>query len=229
MTAGVSLGPAVRIVVVDDHTLLRRGLRLLLERVDGIAIVGEAADGREALAVIARARPDVVVTDARMPRLDGAGLIAACRERHPGLPVLVLTTFDEPSLVFGVLRAGAAGFLLKDVSPDALADGIRAVARGEMVVDPRVTRLVVHGGDDPSAPGPLATLTRAERAVAERVACGLTNAQIAADLVVTEGTVKNHVTALLRKLGHPNRTSLALALREALDGEPRTNRAHDAS
>lgn len=210
-----------RVLVVDDQQLLRRGLRMLLGTVAGIEVVGEAADGEEALAVIPRLRPDVVVTDARMPRMDGPTLVAACREEHPSLPVLVLTTFDDPEVVHGSLGAGAAGFLLKDVSPERLAEGIRAAVRGELVIDPRVTRVAL-GAPSPRAPAhdPLAVLTRTERVVAERVARGLTNPEIAADLVVAEGTVKNHVTALLRKLDQPHRTALALLLRDAFDDSP---------
>ena len=208
-----------KVLVVDDQQLLRRGLRMLLSTVDGIEVVGEAGDGEEALAVIPRLHPDVVVTDARMPRMDGPSLVAACRDRHPLLPVLVLTTFDEPDVVRGSLGAGAAGFLLKDVSPERLADGIWAAERGELVIDPRVARLAL-GGAAPSAGAedPLALLTRTERAVAERVARGMTNPEIAADLVVAEGTVKNHLTSLLRKLDQPNRTALALLLHEAFVG-----------
>ncbi len=210
-----------RVVVVDDQQLLRRALRLLLSTVDGIEVVGEAAEGREALAVVSQVGPDVVVTDARMPRMDGPALVAACREQHPGLPVLVLTTFDDADLVRTALRAGAAGFLLKDVSPERLAESILAVQRGELVLDPRVARAAL-GAPEPMADArdetePLAVLTRAERAVAERVARGMTNTEIAADLVVAEGTVKNHVTALLRKLDQPHRTGLALLLARAFD------------
>lgn len=218
-----------RVLIVDDQQLLRRGLRMLLGTVDGMEVVGEAADGREALAVIERTAPDVVVTDARMPGMDGAGLVAACREQHPGLPVIVLTTFDDTEVVLGSLGAGAAGFLLKDVSPERLAEGIEAAARGELVIDPRVTRIVLgaRGGMPGGRPGAaagdapgageddtLAVLTRTERALAERVARGMTNADIAADLVVAEGTVKNHVSSLLRKLEQPNRTALALLLHD---------------
>lgn len=208
-----------RVLVVDDQQLLRRGLRMLLSTVDDIEVVGEAGYGEEALAVIPRLHPDVVVTDARMPRMDGPSLVAACRERHPLLPVLVLTTFDEPDVVRGSLGAGAAGFLLKDVSPERLAEGIWAAERGELVIDPRVARVAL-GGAAPSAGAedPLALLTRTERAVADRVARGMANPEIAADLVVAEGTVKNHLTSLLRKLDQPNRTSLALLLHEAFVG-----------
>lgn len=221
----------IRVLIVDDQQLLRRGLRMLLSTIDGLDVVGEAADGREALAVIAKVAPDVVVADARMPVMDGPALVAACRELHPDLPVLVLTTFDDPEVVLGSLSAGAAGFLLKDVSPERLADGIDAAARGELVIDPRVARLAVASRrTTPSSPDvmarakaggtghSLAMLTRTERVVAERVSRGMTNPEIAADLVVAEGTVKNHMTSLLRKLDQPNRTALALLLHDIFHG-----------
>lgn len=219
----------IRVLIVDDQQLLRRGLRMLLSTVEGLDVVGEAADGQEALAVIAKVAPDVVVADARMPVMDGPALVAACRELHPDLPVLVLTTFDDPEVVLGSLSAGAAGFLLKDVSPERLADGIQAAARGELVIDPRVARLAVASRrTTPNSPEAvaraegrgqsLAMLTRTERVVAERVSRGMTNPEIAADLVVAEGTVKNHMTSLLRKLDQPNRTALALLLRDIFHG-----------
>ena len=206
-----------KVLVVDDQQLLRRGLRMLLCTVDGIEVVGEAGDGEEALAVIPRLHPDVVVTDARMPRMDGPSLVAACRDRHPLLPVLVLTTFDEPDVVRGSLGAGAAGFLLKDSSPEALADAVRAAHGGGLVIDPRVAR-AAFSRDDTDESGPLTLLTRSERAVAEHVAQGATNAEIAAALHLAEGTVKNTVSALLTKLGQRDRTNLALTLYRALDG-----------
>lgn len=220
----------IGVLIVDDQQLLRRGVRLLLETVSdrdhegAVAVVGEAADGREALAVIARTGPDIVLTDARMPGMDGVALVAACREEFPDLPVIVLTTFDDEPLVRGALAAGAAGFLLKDSSPEALAEAIRAVAAGGLVIDPRVARLAVAPDRrrNTAARTPqgetdaLAVLTRAERVVATQVARGSTNAEIAAELVLAEGTVKNYVSALMRKLGARDRTALALGLRDAL-------------
>lgn len=225
----------LRIVLVDDQQLLRRGLTMLLSTTGGIEIVGEAADGLEALAVIARFQPDVVLADVRMPGMDGIELVARCAVEHPDLPVLLLTTFDDEPVVTGALAAGAAGFLLKDTSTDALAEAIRSVADGGMVIDPRVARIAMRrpapghaaGGDDgnPGAGGrgrtgqnPLTVLTRAERLVAEQVAQGRTNAEIAEDLVLAEGTVKNHVSALLRKLEARDRTALALMLYKSLTG-----------
>lgn len=162
--------------------------------------------------------PDpLVLTDARMPGMDGIALVTAAADRYPDLPVIVLTTFDDDEVVLGSLGAGAAGFLLKDVSPEALADAIRAVARGDAVIDPRVTRTVLRGRrrrtDDT-----LAVLTPTEKVVARQVALGRTNAEIAEELVLAEGTVKNHVSALLRKLDQRDRTSLALTLHRAFHG-----------
>jgi DNA-binding NarL/FixJ family response regulator len=210
---------ALRILLVDDQQLLRRGLAMLLSTVPGIDVVGEAADGREALAVLSRDRPDVVLADVRMPGMGGIELVGRCREEHPGLPVLLLTTFDDEPVVRGALAAGAAGFLLKDTSTDALAEAIRSVADGGMVIDPRVARIALRRPEQGAGDGdPLAVLTRAERLVAEQLAEGRTNTEIAATLVLAEGTVKNHVSALLRKLEARDRTSLALALYKTLHG-----------
>lgn len=175
------MSAVVRVVVVDDHVLLRRGVRLLLDPGPRIEVVGEATDGLEALAVVAKVSPDVVVTDARMPGLDGPGLVAACREQFPGLPVLILTTFDDADVVRASMAAGTAGFLLKDVSPERLVEAVRAVVGGDVVLDPRVTRTALHARDETGARAGstadgLEVLTRAERAVGARVATGMTNA-----------------------------------------------------
>lgn len=209
----------VRVLVVDDQQLLRRGLVMLFSTLDEVEVVAEAAHGEEALAVLASREVDVVLADAKMPVMDGVTLVRRAAELHPGLPVLVLTTFDEPDIVQGAITAGAAGFLLKDTSIEGLADAVQAVHRGGMVIDPRVARLALSGpraDDAPEPPPELAVLTPAERCVGELVAQGWTNRQIAAHLVLAEGTVKNHVSALLRKLAAPDRTVLALTLYRAL-------------
>lgn len=206
----------IRVLVVDDQQLLRRGLRLLLETTDDLEVVAEAADGREALALVPRCTPDVVLTDARMPGMDGLELVTALAEQHEGLPALMLTTFDDEAIVRGSIAAGAAGFLLKDVSTDRLAEAVREVARGGLVIDPRVARIAL--APPPADADPLAVLTRAERLVAAEVARGRTNSEIAAELVLAEGTVKNHVSNLLRKLNQRDRTGLALALHRAFHG-----------
>lgn len=204
----------IRIVLVDDQELLRRGVRLLLEAAGGIEVAAEAADGHEALAMIAKHRPEVVLADARMPGMDGVELVRRCARDHPGLPVVILTTFDSDELVRDAVRAGAAGFLLKDVSPERLAEAVASVRDGGIVIDPRVAGVALRAAAfAPEAePDELAALTRAERAVAVEVAAGRSNREIAAALVLAEGTVKNHVTALLRKLSARDRTALALLL-----------------
>jgi len=199
----------IRALIVDDQELLRRGLRMILETDAGIDVVGQAENGSRALAMIPSLRPDVVLTDARMPVMDGLGLVRACAASHPELPVLVLTTFDDNALVRSLLDAGAAGFLLKDVSTDELLSALRHVASGGLVIDPRVARaLLAHVENDSPAPA----LTPTEQAVADLVALGWPNAEIAAQLHLAHGTVKNTVSALLRKLGHDDRTTLALHL-----------------
>lgn len=197
----------VRVVVVDDQELLRRGLRMILETDPDIVVVGEAENGERALALLPELAPDLVLADARMPLLDGLGLVERLAVSHPGLPVLVLTTFDDARLVRQLLDAGAAGFLLKDISAEALTDAIRHVLAGGLVLDPRVARAALSSSPLRDA-GP--ALTEAERAVAALVARGLPNAEIAARLHLAHGTVKNTVSALLRKLGEPDRTALAL-------------------
>ena len=212
---------AIRVLVVDDQQLLRRGLVMLFGTVDDIDVVAQAAHGAEALAVLRTGRIDVVLADAKMPVMDGIELVRRCAREHPDLPVLVLTTFDEPDVVRGAVAAGAAGFLLKDTSIETLAEAVRAVAAG----GPRVARLALapsrDEGDDPPV---LALLTPTEREVAALVAEGLSNQAIAARMVLAEGTVKNHVSALLRKLRAADRTVLALTLYKALHSgsdEPR--------
>lgn len=199
----------LRVLIVDDQELLRRGLRMILETDDTLEVVGEAEHGIHALALIPETAPDVVLADARMPTLDGLGLVARCAIDHPALPVLVLTTFDDARLVRELLDAGAAGFLLKDVSAQALGDAIRQVAAGGMVLDPRVARAAI-------APTAAATerpvLSDTEQAVARLVAAGHPNAEIARRLHLAYGTVKNIVSSLLRKLDEPDRTALALRL-----------------
>lgn len=202
------------ILLVDDQQLLRRGLRLLLETEDGLEVVAEAADGNEALASVRRRRPEVVLTDARMPGMDGIELVRRLAVEHPGLPAVVLTTFDDEELVLGAMAAGAAGFLLKDVSTTRLAEAISEVAAGGLVIDPRVASLAM--GRRRPREDPLAVLTRAEREVGAHVAQGETNKEIAAALHLSEGTVKNHVSALLRKLDQRDRTGLALLLYRVL-------------
>lgn len=204
----------MRVLLVEDQQLIRRGLAMLLGTAGGIDVVGQASNGAEALEVLAELDVDVVLTDARMPGVDGVELASRCAVEHPGLPILVLTTFDDDALVQSALAAGASGFLIKDTSVEELTAALHAVLDGGLVIDPRVARAAVRGGDPRDEN--LAILTRGERAVAELVARGMTNPEIAAALVLAEGTVKNYVSALLRKLDVRDRTALALTLYKAL-------------
>lgn len=203
------------VLVVDDQQLLRRGLRMLLSTQPQIEVWGEADSGEQALALLAGGQPDVVLSDARMPPgMSGMELTRRLRELHPDLPVLILTTFDDRDVVVKAMQAGASGFLLKDISPEQLAEAVLAASRGQVTVDPRVTATAL--GRE-ATQDPLDVLTAMERRVAELVAQGMKNQHIAETLVLTVGTVKNHVSSLLRKLGHDDRTSLALFLKEQLE------------
>ena len=203
-----------RVVIADDQDLIRSGLGMVLEA-RGVDVVGEARDGREAVAVVGSLRPDVVLMDIRMPVLDG---IAATREiaaRRLETRVLVLTTYDVDSYVYGALRAGASGFLLKATAPDRLVSGIETVSAGEALLSPSLTQRLIeqHVSGPPPSSGPpveLDPLTEREREVLTLVARGLDNAAIAATLVVSEATVKTHMNRLLAKLGVRSRAQLVV-------------------
>ena len=197
----------IRVVIADDQALVRAGFRALLDAQPDIEVVGEAADGLEAVEQVRALEPDVVLMDIRMPELDG---IEATRRvlaaSDDGPKVLMLTTFDLNEYVYDALRAGASGFLLKDVPPEQLADGIRVVAGGDALLAPSITRRLIQEfaqAGPPSGPPPkgLDELTARELEVFKLVARGLSNAEIAAELVVSETTVKTHVARLLMKLG----------------------------
>ncbi len=203
----VSGEPApIRVVIVDDQSLVRAGFRMVLASQPDIDVVGEAADGAEALRVVAGSRPDVVVMDVRMPIMDGVEATRRlCTGAAGGPRVLVLTTFDTDADAFAALQAGASGFLLKNVPPEELLAAIRVVAGGEAVVAPRITRRLLDRFAGQLAPRPdgggVAQLTDREREVLLLVAQGLSNAEIADRLFVAETTVKTHVGRILTKLG----------------------------
>ncbi|MDO5099700.1 MAG: response regulator transcription factor [Corynebacterium sp.] len=201
-----------RLILIDDHPMLLRGLSLIFETMPGYDVVATTTDGSTVSDLVDAHSPDVVVTDAVMPNVDGLAVVKQCATTHPGLPVLVLTTFDDASLVRSLIDAGACGYLLKDVSPEQLAAALDAAVSGGMVLDPRIARFAHTPATPPEKTRQITTLTRAERAVAHLVAEGKNNAEIAAALCLAEGTVKNHVSALLRKLSARDRTVLALRL-----------------
>ncbi len=197
----------IRVLLVDDQPLLRTGFRLILQTEPDIEVVGEAADGEVALAQARALHPDVVLMDIRMPRMDGVEATRRLGELDAPPRVLVLTTYDLDEYVVESLRAGASGFLLKDVPADDLVDAVRVVHRGEAVVAPRVTRRLLDRfarqlpSSTTSSSAPLPSLTEREHQVLLLVARGLSNAEIAAELVLSETTVKTHVSNVLMKLG----------------------------
>jgi DNA-binding NarL/FixJ family response regulator len=194
----------IRVLLADDQELVRSGFRLILDLTDGIEVVGEAADGREAVRLAKELQPDVVLMDVRMPELDGIEATRRLRQAGVDARVLVLTTFDLDEYVYGAMRAGASGFLLKDAPREQLVAAVRTVARGEALLAPAITqrlieRFVARPPLEEAAPA-LAELSARELEVLRLVARGLSNAEIAAELFVGEATVKTHVARVLRKL-----------------------------
>jgi len=204
----------IRVVVADDQAAVRTGLVMILDAQPDVSVVAEAGDGLAAVALAREHGPDLVLMDIRMPGIDG---IEATRRLAGVCDVLVLTTFDLDDLVDGALAAGAAGFLLKSASAPALLDAVRAVARGDGVLAPEITRRVIGrltAPPRPPAPG-LATLTPRETDVLACLGRGLSNAQIAADLMITEATTKTHVSHVLTKLGLRSRVQAAIAAQDS--------------
>jgi len=212
----------IRVLVVDDDALVRAGLTMLLAGVDDIEIVGEAADGSEVEHAVAEHQPDVVLMDIRMPRMDGLAATEIVRARDPSPEVIVLTTFDADDHVLSALRAGASGFLLKDTSPADIVRAIRAVASGEPILSPTITRrLIEHatkseGGERRRhARERLDLLSEREREVAVAIGEGKSNAEIGSELYMSVATVKAHVSRLLEKLEFNNRVQIALLAHDA--------------
>lgn len=204
----------IRVLLADDHNLVRQGIRTLLEISKDFEVVGEAMDGEEALALIERLRPEVVLLDVRMPKLTGIDVLRAARPRFPDVGIVLLTTFDEDAVVLEAVRLGARGFLLKDVSLDQLETAVRTVASGGSLILPAVTERVLRGlekeptqFDSAELPDPL---TPREREVLRLIAAGFSNREIAEASGTAEGTVKNQASSILSKLGVRDRTRAVL-------------------
>jgi DNA-binding NarL/FixJ family response regulator len=211
---------SIRVLLCDDQALVRSGFRMILEAREDIEVVGEAEDGVQALELTWRQLPDVVLMDVRMPRVDGVEATRRLVRAGAAARVLILTTFDLDEYVFEALRAGASGFLLKDVQPAQLVDAVRVVARGEALLAPVVTRRLLdrfaHALPGPAEPPPeLAELTDREREVLALLANGLSNAELAERLVLSETTIKTHVSSILRKLGLRDRVQAVVLAYQA--------------
>jgi len=214
----------IKVLLADDQTLIRQGIRLLLEIETDIQVVGQAANGREALEQVESLRPDVVLMDVRMPEMDGVAATREIGRLFPDVKVIILTTFEDDETVFEGLKAGARGYLLKDISSEEMAAAVRRVAAGEALIEPRLTRKVLAEfsrlasantrqvssravASSETLPVPL---TERELEVLQALAHGLSNREVAEQLVITEGTVKNHVSNLIDKLGVRDRTQAVL-------------------
>jgi two-component system, NarL family, response regulator LiaR len=207
--------PPIRVLLVDDHAMVRRGLATFLKVFDDMELVGEAADGAAALLLCARARPDVVLMDLVMPGIDGVAATRAIREQFPTVAVVALTSFKEEELVQSALRAGVTSYLLKDVSADELAGAIRAAHAGRATLSAGATQALIDAATRP--PAPRYDLTAREREVLALLVEGLNNTVIAETLVVSPSTIKTHVSNILSKLGVASRTEAAtLAVRQRL-------------
>ncbi len=205
----------IRVMLVDDHAVVRSGLAAFLLAFDDFELVGEAGSGEEAIAIYADLRPDVVLMDLVMPGMDGATATRAIRQRCPQIRVIALTSFKEEDLVQGALQAGAIGYLLKNVTADELANAIRSAYVGRPTLAPEAAQALIHAATQPPAPG--SDLTAREREVLALMIEGLNNSEIADRLIVSRSTVKFHVSSILSKLGAASRTeAVALAVQHRL-------------
>ena len=221
----------VRVLLVDDDDLMRAGLRAVLSSDQAITVVGEASDGRGSAALVRKLEPDVILMDVRMPDLDGISATHEILEASPEVKVVILTTFEQDDYVFGALRAGASGFLLKRTKPEELIAAIHTIAAGDSLLSPSVTRTVIERmAEQPvaerSTDGRLDELTRREREVLELIARGLSNSEIAAAFVIEQSTVKTHVKRILMKLRLRDRVQAVIfAYEHGLAQPSRTTRA----
>ena len=205
----------IRVLLVDDHTMVRRGLATFLKAYDDLELAGEAASGQAAIRLCAQVLPDVVLMDLAMPEMDGATATRAIRQQFPQVQVMALTSFKEEALVQSALQAGAIGYLLKDVSAEELAQAIREANVGRGTLSPEAAQALIHATTQPPAPGH--DLTARERAVLALMVEGINNTEIAAKLTVSPSTIKSHVSHILSKLGVASRTeAVALAVRQRL-------------
>jgi two-component system, NarL family, response regulator LiaR len=205
----------IRVMIVDDHTMVRRGLATFLKVFDDLELVSEAANGAAALQLCARIQPDVVLMDMVMPVMDGATATEAIRQQFPTVQVLALTSFSEDDLIQRALQAGAIGYLFKDVSAEDLAQAIRAAHAGQSTLSPAALQVLLRTANQPSVPGD--DLTAREREVLALMAEGLNNTEIAERLIVSPSTIKSHVSNILSKLAVTSRTeAVALAIRQRL-------------
>lgn len=205
----------IRVMLVDDHAMVRRGLATFLQAFDDLELAGEAESGETALLLCAKVQPDVILMDMVMPDMNGAAATRAIRQQFPAVQVLALTSFKEEELVKSALEAGAIGYLLKDVSAEDLVKAIRAAHAGRATLSPEAAQALVHAAGQPPAPG--SNLTERERVVLALMVEGLNNTQIAGRLVVSPSTIKSHVSNILSKLGVASRTeAVTLALRNRI-------------
>jgi NarL family two-component system response regulator LiaR len=208
----ISPSKPIRVMLVDDHTMVRRGLATFLKVFDDLQLAGEAESGEAAIQLCSEALPDVILMDMSMPDMDGASATRAIRQQFPGVQVIALTSFKEGKLIKNALEAGAIGYLLKDVSADDLVWAIRAAHAGRTTLSPEVAQALVETANQPPAPG--LDLTEREREVLALMIEGLNNTQIAGRLTVSPSTIKSHVSSILSKLGVASRTeAVTLALR----------------
>jgi NarL family two-component system response regulator LiaR len=207
----------IRVLIADDHAVVRRGLQALIETEHGMEVVGEAVDGAEAVAKAAALKPDVILMDLVMPRMDGIQAIRGIQENDPQIRILVLTSFSEEEKVLTAIEIGAAGCLLKDVAPEELLKAIRDVHQGKSALDPTIAGRVIQRMRKPEEKQTFEELTSRELEVLRCLARGLSNREIGEKLFISEPTVRTHVSSILMKLDLPNRTQAALfAVREGL-------------